>query len=91
MSWDPPVSNGGTPIMEYQVKIYPDNYIVYFSHGQNVVVTQLINGKYYYFQIRARNAAGYSAWSQESDWYSPGSTVLCKTKNISNNTNTFNF
>eukprot|EP01040_Poterioochromonas_malhamensis_P000309 gene309-332_t len=80
LSWDAPLSDGGAPIQYYSILIYSDNnygsllehllavspsvtsYVVNSVNGQS-----LVNGKSYYFVIRAINRDGFSDSTDEAN------------------------
>ena len=63
LTWRTPVTNGGTPIIEYMVSISPGCGIMYTT-GLTVTFPDLIPGTIYTFSLTAINAMGSSAAGQ---------------------------
>ncbi|MFB6722255.1 fibronectin type III domain-containing protein [Kribbella sp. NPDC056345] len=63
--WDPPADTGDLPIAGYDVTTTPGS-VTTSTATNSVVVSGLTNGTSYTFKIRARTAAGASAYSAAS-------------------------
>ena len=61
LSWNAPDSDGGSPILNYEVQTDDGAYVTADSHTAHTV-TGLINGTQYIFRVRAVNAAGKGAY-----------------------------
>lgn len=70
ITFDPPTDNGGSPITEYTVLVYPDNRTC-VCYGSPYVVTGLTNGTAYTFSVSANNIAGSSPASTLSSQVIP--------------------
>ena len=71
VTWTAPVDNGSA-IVEFEVVSTPDSATCTGTGTDtSCVVTGLTNGTKYSFQVRARNAAGWSALSAKSGTYTP--------------------
>ena len=68
LSWDAPEDDGGTAITDYQYQIgQTGEWISIGSTDTTHTVTGLTNGTAYVFQVRAVNAAGNSAPSNQTE------------------------
>ena len=65
-----PVSDGGSPILDYQVTSSPGG-VTATGSGSPITVTGLTNGTAYTFTVRARNVNGYSLSSASSNQVTP--------------------
>lgn len=64
--WDPPASDGYSPVTRYVVASDPDNHTCSTSGSTSCTVTGLANGKTYTFSVTAHNAIGSSEASSLS-------------------------
>ncbi|MFI5035861.1 MAG: fibronectin type III domain-containing protein [Acidimicrobiales bacterium] len=76
ITWVPPASNGGTPIISYVVRFSPDNGADWTTATSNAVgssytVTGLNNGGSYVFEVAAVNSTGTGAYSSLSNVVTP--------------------
>ena len=72
VSWDPPVSNGGSPLVEYVVSTSPGaTTVVVPAPTADAVLTALTNGVTYTFTVRAKNVHGGGALSDPSNPATP--------------------
>lgn len=64
-----PESNGGSPITEYTVNVYEGGMLKTTGAGVSnpIIITGLTNGTSYTFKVKATNAIGDSAESEESE------------------------
>lgn len=69
-----PASNGGSPILQYQVTSSPGN-IVASGSASPITVNGLANGQPYTFTVTALNTVGTSAPSTASNTVTPGGTT----------------
>jgi len=60
VSYAPPASTGGSPVLDYQIDVAPGGQTVQTASTQ-AVIGGLTNGTTYTFTIRARNAIGLGA------------------------------
>ena len=68
LTWDAPEDDGGTAITDYQYQIdQTGEWISIGSTDTTHTVTGLTNGTAYVFQVRAVNAAGNSAPSNQTE------------------------
>ena len=68
LTWDAPEDDGGTAITDYEVRIdQTGEWISIGSTDTTHTVTGLVNGTAYAFQVRAVNAAGNSAPSNQTE------------------------
>ena len=68
LSWDAPESDGGAEITDYEYRINGRNpWISIGSTETTYTVTGLVNGTSYVFEVRAVNAAGRSASSNQDE------------------------
>ena len=65
-----PSSDGGSPILDYQVTSSPGG-VTATGSGSPITITGLSNGTAYTFTVRARNANGYSISSTSSNQVTP--------------------
>jgi hypothetical protein len=65
-----PSSDGGSPILDYQVTSSPGG-VTATGSGSPITITGLSNGTVYTFTVRARNANGYSLSSTSSNQVTP--------------------
>lgn len=70
VSFTPPVSNGGTPIISYLVTSTPGG-ITASAGSSPIIVSNLKNGTAYAFNVKAQNAIGYSPASPYSTYVTP--------------------
>ena len=66
ISWDPPTSDGGSPVTQYGVTAEPGGAACVATAATTCVVTGLTNGSGYTFTVVAVNAVGTSPPSQVS-------------------------
>ena len=60
--WNPPVENGGSPILDYQIDLAEEDgqfTVLASSMINSLTVVSLVTGTTYSFRVRARNAFGY--------------------------------
>ena len=64
LSWEPPVTDGGSPVTGYQVQLETSaaSRRDVPASARSYVFADLINGTTYRLYVRARNAAGNSRW-----------------------------
>ena len=94
ISWDPPVDDGGDPILEYVVEYAIQTNFAYsdFTVGATVTdtsatVNNLVNGTDYVFRVAARNAVGLGAYSDFSDVVAPDVSAAPRASNTFNDAN----
>jgi hypothetical protein len=63
LSWNAPLSNGGTPIIDYEIRINTNPVVTLTTTNTFAIITGLTNSITYSFDIRARNDVGYSSYS----------------------------
>ena len=67
-SWDPPADSGGAAAAGYSVRYRERrkewNEPIDAGSNNSYTVTRLTNGAQYIVRVRARNAAGESAWTR---------------------------
>jgi hypothetical protein len=66
VTWTAPASNGGAPILGYEVVAAPPAATCSTSGATRCTVTGLSGGTPYTFQVRARNSAGWGPLSTSS-------------------------
>ena len=76
IQWDPPASNGGSPITGYIVNSTPGNKTCVTTGATSCVVTGLTNGTSYTFTVTARNVVGLGPPSMPSNAITPSPTML---------------
>jgi hypothetical protein len=81
VAWTPPVSNGGSPITGYLVRVRNTNTGVQVgalrpaaAAATSLVVTGLTNGTFYTLQVQAVNTIGLSPLSNDSASIRPATT-----------------
>ena len=68
LTWEPPASDGGAAITDYEYRINGTNPWVSIGSTETThTVTGLVNGTVYVFEVRAVNAAGGSASSNRGE------------------------
>ncbi|QJD84673.1 S-layer homology domain-containing protein [Cohnella herbarum] len=70
IKFDPPASNGGSPITEYTVTSSPEG-ITKTGSASPIKVTGLTNGQSYTFTVTAKNASGTSVASTPTSGVTP--------------------
>jgi len=66
--WSAPVSNGGSPLTGYEVRLVGTATVVAVAGAvRQVTVTGLVNGTDQRFEVRATNATGFGPWSAPSN------------------------
>lgn len=79
--WDPPASDGGSPITGYTATASPGGKTCTWTEGPvRCVVNGLTNGTPYSFTVRATNAAGAGPVSVASNTTTPSSTGTTGTR-----------
>ena len=86
VSWTPPLSNGGSPILSYTVTSDPDGLTASTLGATATTVTGLTNGTAYTFTVIATNGAGPSGSSQPSNSVTPTAGTV-KTNTAEGGTN----
>jgi hypothetical protein len=77
LNWTAPASNGGSAITDYVIEYRPSNQASFwvFNHSPSTAasatVTGLTNGQAYIFRVKAKTAAGLSAYSADSAQITP--------------------
>jgi len=71
VSFDPPKTDGGSPVTEFTVTSYPGR-IKARGTKSPIAVNGLSNGKKYSFTVTASNSVGTGPASEPSDWVTPG-------------------
>jgi subtilisin family serine protease/putative cell wall-binding protein len=71
LTWQAPASNGGAALTEYGVRVTPasgapQELAGLAASSVGATLTGLVNGTAYRFEVRARNAAGWGAWSAQT-------------------------
>ncbi len=77
LNWAYPADDGGSPVIEYELRQFPENISVCNSPDGNppattCTVTGLTNGQPYSFIIAARNVPGWGPFSEQSLELAPG-------------------
>ena len=75
VSWNAPVSDGGSPISGYTVTASPGGQICSTMGALTCTVTGLTNGTSYIFTVTATNSAGTSQPSESSDSVVPTESI----------------
>jgi hypothetical protein len=75
ITFNPPVADGGSSILDYTVTSFPGNITVTGS-GSPITITGLTNGTTYTFRIKARNGTGSSSNSDASNSVIPGASSV---------------
>ena len=70
VSWAPPVNDGGLPITNYMVSSTPSGASCSTS-GLQCIISNLVNGATYTFEVTAENAIGESLISESSSPVTP--------------------
>lgn len=77
LQWNPPESDGGTPLTSYIIEVRPDSRSTWTKAGSvdgtttNFTVPDLREGTEYYFRVIAVNAEGQSEPLQGKDTAKP--------------------
>jgi len=71
VAWNPPVTDGGTPISGYTVTASPGGAACTTAGATSCTVEGLVNGTRYTFTVRARNAVGLGPASAASKALTP--------------------
>ena len=67
VSWDRPVDSGSFAVTNYEVVASPGGRVCLVDASElSCVVSGLVNGTAYTFEVRALNGAGWGAWSAAS-------------------------
>jgi hypothetical protein len=74
VSWSPPASSGGAPIIAYIIRQVDTDQDVGLTLGDatSTIITDLVNGNSYQFTVRASNGSFEGAQSPASDPVIPG-------------------
>ena len=81
LSWDPPKTIGGTPILDYNIQVSTDgglNWTLFndgVSPATTATVTGLVNGTVYVFRVQGRNAVNESTGLDDGIWSAPSAPV----------------
>lgn len=81
LTWDPPKSIGGTPILDYNIQSSTDGGATWtlFNDGVSpattTTVTGLVNGTVYVFRVQARNAVNETTGLDDGIWSAPSASV----------------
>jgi hypothetical protein len=75
VSWRPPLTDGGSPIIGYVVAGSPAGWCSVSAATRSCVVTDLTAGTNYRFRVAAINGAELGAWSAPSDMMTPQELV----------------
>ncbi len=69
VAWEPPTSDGGSAILDYEVRVIETGATSVASLTDPLVkiVFGLLNNTDYTFEVRARNAIGFGPWSEPSN------------------------
>ncbi len=81
LSWDPPKSIGGTPILDYNIQVSTDGGLNWtlvndgLSPATTATVSGLVNGTVYVFRVQARNAVNETTGLDDGIWSAPSAPV----------------
>ena len=73
--WDPPASNGGSPITGYYIEQTPGGTVSGPYAGSGVQINGLTNGQSYTFRVRATNVVGSGPYSEPTAAVNPAATT----------------
>jgi hypothetical protein len=71
VQWETPLSDGGSPILDYELRVTPGGATYNVGNKLVFIVPGLLNDTEYTFEVRARNAVGYGPWSAGSNVVKP--------------------
>ena len=81
LTWDPPRSIGGTPILDYNIQVSTDGGLNWalvndgLSPATTATVTGLVNGTVYVFRVQARNAVNETTGLDDGIWSAASAPV----------------
>ena len=81
LTWDPPKSIGGTPILDYNIQLSTDGGATWtlFNDGVSpattTTVTGLVNGTVYVFRVQGRNAVNETTGLDDGIWSAASAPV----------------
>ncbi len=81
LTWDPPKSIGGTPILDYTIQVSTDGGVNWtlvndgLSPATSATVAGLTNGTVYVFRVQARNAVNEATGLDDGIWSAPSAPV----------------
>ena len=81
LTWDPPKSIGGTPILDYNIQVSTDGGLNWalvndgLSPATTATVTGLVNGTVYVFRVQGRNAVNETTGLGDGIWSAASAPV----------------